>query len=108
MRAAWSLQRTNLLVHFERAGHDDDRQEREQLLQRGQKVQPKFASIQHMIENDQVWWIFGNDCQRFAASASAYEPIMSQRILVDFLLKIVVFKNENLWRSHNDDNATIA
>ncbi len=67
MGAARALQRVDLLMHFQRAGNDDDGDEGQQFLELRQKIQAQFAVGQDVVENER-----GGACSlAMAARASA-------------------------------------
>ena len=54
MRAARALERANLLVHFQRAGNNDDGHEGQELFELWQKIEAEFAIREDMIQNEQL------------------------------------------------------
>ena len=55
MGAARALQRLHLLMHLQRAAHDDDRNERQQFLELGKKVETQLPLREDVVENEQIW-----------------------------------------------------
>src|SRR5262245_9394458 len=87
-------------MHLECAGHNDDRHEREQFFQLGQKLQSEFAFIKHMIQDNNVGRIFGDHCQGLAGRANSLQAVFGQSVFVNLVLEVVVLHDENLRRVH--------
>ena len=54
MRAPWSLQGFDLLMHFERAGNNNDGNKWEEMLEFRKKIQAQFSLGQHMIQHNDI------------------------------------------------------
>ena len=95
MGATRPLQGFHLLLHFQRAGDDDDGNKGQQFLEFRQEVQAEFALGQHMVENQKIGRVRGDLCERFTAILHANQFVAGQRFLVDFILEVVVLNDQD-------------
>jgi len=100
MRAARALQCANLLMHFQCAGDNDNRHEGKQIFELGQKIQPEFAIREDVIQHEQRGSFARNLRERLGAIFGAGQFIFGERFLVDFVLEIVVFDDQDGRRIH--------
>src|SRR5437867_2522081 len=95
MGPARPLEGVHLLMNFQSAGNNHDRDKRQQLFQFRKEFQAEFAFIQHVVQNEQVGPGAWNLLERLAAGADANQFIFAQRLLVNLVLEIVVFNNHD-------------
>src|SRR6516225_2326370 len=95
MGATRALQGFQLLMYLERTGDDDNGHEWKQFPELGQKIETQLAIIQHMIEDHYCGWLFRNARQGLAAAFHAHQRKFRQSFLIDLILEIVVFDDEN-------------
>ena len=81
-------------MHLQRAGNNDDGHKRQQFLELGQKIQPQFALGQDMVKDEQIRRLTGDVGQRSLPVLTRVSLILGQGLLVNLVLQIVVFDNQ--------------
>ena len=95
MGAAGSLERLHLLVHFQGARDDDDGHKRQQLLELGQEIQAELALRQDVVKDQHVGRVGGDLGQGLGAVGDADQFVFGEGLLVDLILEVVVFDDED-------------
>ena len=100
VRAAWSLQRANLLMHFKRSGNNYDRDKRKQFFEFRQKIESQFAIGKNVIEDEYVGALARNICKSFGPVTDADQFVLRECLLINFELKIIVLNDQNRGSIH--------
>ena len=86
MGAARALERHHLLLNFERAADEYNRNMRDEFFQFGQIIEAVFAFVEDVIENDEVWLARGDRGKSVAASGDAFQFEIRKGVFIDLIL----------------------
>lgn len=93
--AARTLESAHLLLHFEGAADEDDGNVGNEFLEFGKIIETVFASVENVVEHDEVGLFLGDGGKGIAAGGDAFEVVFfGKGVFVDFILQVVILDYE--------------